>query len=171
MCPGGRWAEECSTLGEKDNEFCAVIETCAEQLRALSHGGVVLAGAQTPTLVMSGLMGSPGSALREELFPCPLCSLDSEQRASSTPCALWGASFDERWGVKDGVTFAGYDYMFTSRLGTASLVCSVPWAGSHRECFHRHRETEFIFITCVVSPALICQLLMAALDEERKQAG
>lgn len=103
MCPGGRWAEECSTLGEKDNEFCAVIETCAEQLRALSHGGVVLAGAQTPTLVMSGLMGSPGSALREELFPCPLCSLDSEQRASSTPCALWGASFDERWEVKDGL--------------------------------------------------------------------
>lgn len=90
-------------MGEKDNEFCAVIETCAEQLRALSHGGVVLAGAQTPTLVMSGLMGSPGSALREKLFPCPLCSLDSEQRASSTPCALWGASFDERWGVKDGL--------------------------------------------------------------------
>lgn len=103
MCPGGRWAEECSTLGEKDNEFCAVTETCAEQLRALSHGGVVLAGAQTPTLVMSGLMGSPGSALREELFSCPLCSLDSEQRASSTPCALCGASFDERWGVKDGL--------------------------------------------------------------------
>lgn len=69
--------QECSRLEEKDNEFCAVVETCAEQLPALSHGGVVLAGAQTPALVMSGLMGSPGSALREELFPCSLCSLDS----------------------------------------------------------------------------------------------
>lgn len=75
----GRWAEECSGLGEKDDEFCAVIETCAEQLPALSHGGGVQAGAQTPALVMSGLMGSTGSALREELFPCPLCSLGSEQ--------------------------------------------------------------------------------------------
>ena len=43
----GRWAEECSGLGEKDDEFCAVIETCAEQLPALSHGGVVKAGAQS----------------------------------------------------------------------------------------------------------------------------
>lgn len=67
----GRWAEECSGLGEKDNEFCAVIETCAEQLPALSLGGVVQAGAQTPALVMSGLMGSTGSAPQGGTFSLP----------------------------------------------------------------------------------------------------
>lgn len=64
----------------------------------------MLAGAQTPALVMSGLMGSPGSALREELFPCPFAHwiVNSFKHAL---CPL-GASFDERWGVKDGVAFA-----------------------------------------------------------------
>lgn len=97
----GRWAEECR-LGEKDNEVCALIETCAEQPSAISHGGIVLAGAQTPALIMSGLMGNPGSALREELFPCPLCSLDSEQH-QACPVPFWGLLLmkgrgGKRWG-------------------------------------------------------------------------
>lgn len=58
-------------------------------------------------------MGSPGSALREELLSCRLCSVDSGQH-QAPPCLL-GASFDERWGVKDGVAIAGCNCMFPYR--------------------------------------------------------
>lgn len=37
--------------------------------------------------------------------------------------------------------------------------------------FNRHRETEFKFIMCGISSALICRLPKAALDEKKKQAG
>lgn len=73
------------------------------------------AGAQTPALVMSGLMGSTGSALREELFPCPLCSLGSEQH-QACPVPFWGLLLMKGGGINDGVTFAGCDCMFPSTL-------------------------------------------------------